>query len=140
MVDSEGWLVEVVVHAANIAHRDGAKLVLQRMADDQPNPRLKQIWADSAYNGDLDAWLAEQGWGWELVRVRRPAGSQGFVLLPRRWVVERTFGWMGHAGRLSKDYETLTQSSEAMIHLSMCRLMLKRLTRLRCLASFQMSS
>jgi putative transposase len=118
VVDTQGWLVEVVVHAADIADRDGAKLVLQRLVDDQPNPRLAKIWADSAYNGDLDDWLAEQGWGWNLERVKRPADAVGFVLLPRRWVVERTFSWLGHCRRLSKDYEYLTRSSETMIHLA----------------------
>jgi putative transposase len=140
VVDTQGWLVEVVVHQADIADRDGAKLVFQRVADDQPNPRLAKIWADSAYNGDLDDWLKEQSWGWDLERVKRPADAVGFVLLPRRWVVERTFSWFGHCRRLSKDYEYLTRSSETMIHLAMCRLMLKRLTRLRCLASFQTAS
>ena len=96
--------------------------------------RLRVIWADQAYTGDLAAWL----WGlrpWRKVRldiVKRPAGTQGFLLLPKRWIVERTFGWIGRYRRLSKDYEYLTQTSEAMIRVAMIHLMVRRLARMTC--------
>ena len=96
--------------------------------------RLRLIWADQAYTGDLIAWL----WGlrpWRKVRleiVKRPEGTKGFLLLPKRWVVERTFAWLGRYRRLSKDYEYLTQTSEAMIRVAMIRLMVHRLAHTTC--------
>jgi putative transposase len=89
-------------------------------------PRLAVIWADSAYAGKLVEWAWRVG-GWLLDIVKRPAGSQGFVLLPHRWIVERTLAWLGRYRRLSKDYEELTDSSEAMIYIAMIQLMLRRL-------------
>ena len=96
--------------------------------------RLRLIWADQAYTGDLGAWL----WGlrpWRKVRlqiVKRPEGTKGFLLLPKRWVVERTVGWFGRYRRLSKDYEYVTQTSEAMIHVAMIRLMVHRMAHMTC--------
>jgi putative transposase len=93
--------------------------------------RLRLIWADQAYGGELIAWV----WAlrpWRKVRldiVKRPEGSKGFLLLPKRWIVERTFGWFGRYRRLSKDYEYLTQTSEAMIRVAMIHLMVRRLAR-----------
>ena len=114
----------MVVHAADIQDRDGAKQVLRKLR--RGFPRLQRIWADSGYAGALVAWAAKVG-QWVLDIVKRPSGQKGFVLLPRRWVVERTFGWLGKYRRLSKDYETLPQSSEAMIHIAMINLMIHRL-------------
>ena len=94
--------------------------------------RLRLIWADQAYTGDLIAWV----WSlrpWRKVRldiVKRPEGTKGFLLLPKRWVVERTFAWLGRYRRLSKDYEYLTQTSEAMIRMAMIHLMVRRLARM----------
>ena len=90
-------------------------------------PRLKKIWADGAYTGEkLARWCKEQG-GWELEIVERSADTEGFAVLPYRWIVERTFGWLMRNRRLSKDYERKVQSSETFIEVAMIRLILKRL-------------
>lgn len=124
MVDTIGLLLAVVVHAADIQDRDGAKLVLRKLR--RGFPRLQRIWADGGYAGALVAWAETVG-QWILDIVKRPRDQKGFVILPRRWVVERTFGWFGKYRRLSKDYETLPESSEAMIHIAMINLMIHRL-------------
>jgi putative transposase len=124
LVDTIGLLLTVVVHAANIQDRDGAKLVLDKTRG--KFPRLALIWADGGYAGKLIERVKETC-GWLLEIVKRSDDVQGFVVLPRRWVVERTFGWLGRCRRLSKDDEEHTASSEAMIHLAMIQLMLKRL-------------
>ena len=98
--------------------------------------RLRLIWADGAYAGELLAWVWWALRPWRKVRleiVKRPKGVKGFRLLPWRWIVERTFGWLGRYRRLSKDYEYLTQTSEAMIRVAMIHLMVRRLA---CLTSF----
>ena len=91
-------------------------------------PRLQLIWADVAYAGELIEW-GKFTCGCLLEIVRRSDSSKGFHVLPRRWVVERTFGWLGRYRRLSKDYEYLTKTSEAMILSAMIYLMVKRLDR-----------
>lgn len=92
-----------------------------------PFPRMVKVWADRAYNG-LKGWLQE--WlGWELEVVRRPVDSRGFVLLPRRWVVERTLAWLGRNRRLAKSYEGLLETEEAFLYAGMVRLMLRRLDK-----------
>jgi putative transposase len=121
-----GLLLVVVVHAANIQDRDGAKLVLAKAKE--YFPRLKLIWADGGYAGQLIQWVANTC-HWLLEIVKRCDKAVGFHVLPRRWVVERTFGWLGRYRRLSKDYEYLTETSETMIQIAMIRLMLRRLTR-----------
>ena len=94
--------------------------------------RLRLIWADQAYAGALIAWV----WAlrpWRKIRldiVRRPEGTQGFLLLPKRWIVERTFAWLGRYRRLSKDDEYFTQTSEAVIRVAMIHLMVRRLARM----------
>ena len=123
VVDTMGLLLAVVVHPANVQDREGAKLVLQKLTGRYP--RLQLIWADGGYAGQLIEWVHQLG-GWLLEIVKRPDGSQ-FVVLPRRWVVERTLAWLGRYRRLSKDYEALTDSSEAFIQIAMTRLMLRRL-------------
>ena len=89
-------------------------------------PRLRLIWADGGYAGKLIDRV-KQRWDWTLAIVKRAAGEQGFAVLPHRWVVERTFGWFGRYRVLSKDYEQLTESSEAIILIVMIQVMLKRL-------------
>jgi putative transposase len=129
-VDTLGLLLTVVVTAASVQDRDGAKLLLEVLR--HQFSRLRLIWADGAYGGELLAWV----WAlrpWRKVRleiVKRPTGVKGFQLLPWRWIVERTFGWLGRYRRLSKDYEYLTQTSEAMIRVAMIHLMVRRLVRL----------
>jgi len=119
-----GLLLAVVVHPADIQDRDGAKLVLYKLLG--RFPRLRLIWADGGYAGQLVAWAYTLG-GWVIEVVKRTMNSHSFEVLPRRWVVERTLGWLGRNRRLSKDYEELTQSSEAWVHIAMIHLMLKRL-------------
>lgn len=104
--------------------RDGAYEVLHRLHGRAPD--LKRIWADGAYAGALGKWAQGFG-GWILEVVRRKKGQQGFQVIPRRWVVERTFAWIGKCRRLAKEYETLSASSESWIHLAMIGLMLRRL-------------
>ena len=91
-------------------------------------PRLKLIWADGAYAGQLIEWV-KQFCGWLLEIVKRTDNPKEFHVLPRRWVGERTFGWLGRYRRHSKDYEYLTESSETMVLISMIQLMAHRLTR-----------
>ena len=124
VVDTLGLLLAVVVHAANVQDRDGAKLVLAQAR--ARCPRLQLLWADGNYAGQLIDWVREKC-GWVLEIVKRPAEAKGFQLLPRRWVVERTFAWLGRYRRLSKDYEATTASSEAWITIAMIHLMLRRL-------------
>lgn len=124
MVDTIGLVLAVVVHEASIQDRDGAKLVLQRIKG--RFPRLSLIWADGGYAGKLIDWVKEFA-SWTLEIVKRNDDLKGFHVLPRRWVVERTFGWLGRYRRLSKDYEQLPENSEAMILFAMINLMSKRL-------------
>ena len=125
VVDTIGLLLAVVVHAANIQDRDGAKRVFSKLKG--KFPRLKLIWADGGYSGQLVDWVLQFG-KWILEIVNRPKDQKGFVVLPRRWVVERTFAWLGRYRRLSKDYEHLCDTSESMIQIAMIHLMLKRLS------------
>lgn len=119
----------MVVHAADIQDADGLWGLLKRV---KPlYPWLRAVFADSIYNR-VAALLACFLFGLALIIVRRAAGSTGFVVQPRRWVVERTFGWLGRWRRLSKDYEELPEVSEAMATLAMIRLMLHRLARPNC--------
>ena len=124
LVDTLGLLLIVVVHAANVQESDGAKLVLRRALG--RFPRLRLIWADQGYKAHFVAWAKTVG-GWAVAIVTRPAGSKGFAVLPRRWVVERTFAWLGRCRRLSKDYEALPATSESWVQVAMIHLMLKRL-------------
>lgn len=123
LVDCLGLLLAVVVHPADVQDRDGAKLVLEKARG--LFPALQLLWADGGYAGALIAWV-QTTCGWLLRTVLRPVGVKGFVLLPRRWVVERTFGWLYRYRRLSKDYEYLTSVSETMIVVAMIHLMARR--------------
>jgi len=119
-----GLILAVLVHAADVQDRDGAKLLLERLRG--RFPRLKLIWADGAYGGELVKWV-KTFFGWVLEIVKRPKGQKGFVVLPRRWVVERTLGWLLRYRRLSKDYEEREASEEAIILIAMINLMVHRL-------------
>lgn len=115
-----------MVTEAKLPDREGAELLIEAVRAFGPQlPRLVKIWVDSAYAG-LVEW-AREAMGWDVEVVKRPDGSTGFVLLARRWVVERTFAWLGRFRRLSKDYEYRVESSEGLIYLAMSVLMLRRL-------------
>ena len=129
VVDTLGLIWAVAVHPADVQDRDGAKLVLARLLMLKVCmllPRLVLIWADGGYAGQLLAWVKAAG-GWALEIVKRSDDMKGFVVLPKRWIVERTFAWLGRYRRHSKDYEELPDSSEAMIQISMINLMVHRL-------------
>ena len=114
----------MVVHAASVQDRDGARLVLEKLVG--AFGRLKLIWADGGYAGQLVQWAKTLG-RWTIEIVKRSDDVEGFKVLPKRWIVERTFAWLGKYRRLSKDYESLTDSSESMIRIAMINLMIHRL-------------
>jgi len=128
LVDTSGLALSIYVSSADVQDRVGAPCLLAGLK--ALLPCLKKIWADGAYTGEkLARWCEEQG-GWELEIVERSsADTQGFAVLPCRWIVERTFGWLMRNRRLSKDYERKVQSSETFMKVAMIRLMLKRLAR-----------
>lgn len=126
LVDTIGLLLMVVVHVGSIQDRDGAKLVFEKAR--AIFPALKLVWADGGYAGQLIQWVGTLC-GWILEIVKRSDDMNGFHVLPRRWVVERTFGWFGKYRRFAKDYEHYTQTSEAMIYVCMSHIMLRRLTK-----------
>jgi putative transposase len=124
-VDTRGLLLGVIVHAADIQDADRAWDLLKTIK--QLYCWLKGVFADSVYNR-VAVLLACFLLGLTLIIVRRMARTTGFVVIPRRWIVERTLGWLGRWRRLSKDYEELPEVSEAMVTLAMIRLMLHRLS------------
>lgn len=127
LVDTLGLLIAVVVTAANVQDRDGAKILLGVLR--HWFTRLRCIWADGAYAGFLETWVAllRRYRPVRLEIVKRAARAQGFVGLPKRWIVERTFAWLGKYRRLSKDYEYHTAASEAMIYVAMIHIMVRRI-------------
>jgi putative transposase len=147
LVDTQGFLLKVKVHTADIMDRDGIRLLLDGLQS--VFPQLRHLWLDAGYNGEDKGkdWVEKVlGWTAEIVRHPRkithiwaPKDAvidwskilppPGFRVLPRRWVVERTFGWCGHSRRLSKDYERLCETSEALMYLAMTRIMVRRLAR-----------
>src|SRR5215208_5049101 len=150
LVDTQGLVLKAKVHGADIVDRDGVNLLLAGSVNDEL-PRLSHVWLDGGYKGEGKGkeWIEQQlGWRAEIVQhPPKPRGVwakpeavidwskimplAGFRVLPRRWVVERTFSWLGQSRRLSKDYERLTATGEALIYIVMTRLMLRRLTRKR---------
>lgn len=124
LVDTLGLIWGLVVHGADVQDRDGAKLVLN--AVNGKLPRLKIMWADGGYAGQLIDWV-KQTCGWGLEIVKRSDDANGFEVLPKRWIVERTLGWFGWYRRLSKDYEERTDNSQAMILVCMIHRMLRHL-------------
>lgn len=152
LVDTEGLVLRATVNPANIMDRDGVKLVLPDTIRTE-FPRLRHVWLDAGYNGAGKGkdWI-EQTLGWSAQIVAHPPRRKkvwaptdippdqidwakygwlppSFRVLPRRWVVERTFAWQGQNRRLARDYERLCTTSEALIYVAMIRLMLRRLTR-----------
>jgi len=150
LVDTQGLLLKVKVHSAAVMDRDGVELLLPPAQTRERFPRLSHVWLDAAYNGKDKGkhWIEQQvGWTAQIVQrppkprgVWAPAGAvidwaallppPGFHVLPRRWVVERTLAWLGHSRRLSKEYERLCESSEAIVYATMARLMVRRLARI----------
>jgi putative transposase len=126
LVDTLGMILVVMVLTADIQDRDGARSLLAKAKG--CFPRLQKIWADGGYAGTLIGWVKDRC-DWILEIVKRSDSAKGFEILPHRWIVERTFGWLNRARRLSKNYERLTASSEAMIYLAMLPLMTRRLTK-----------
>ncbi len=125
VVDAQGLLLDAVVHPADIQDRDGAKTVVGKLAG--RFPRLSLIWADGGYAGKLADWVRENA-DCDIAVVKKPKGERWFSVLPRRWVVERTFAWQGNFRRLSKDFEELAEVSESWVRTAMIHLMLRRLT------------
>jgi putative transposase len=126
LVDSMGMLLAVLVTSAAVDDGVGAKELLA-MAESEAFPRLETVYGDNKYhNMGLYTWM-EGNVVYRLHIVRRPEGAAGFVRLPQRWVVERTFSWIGRSRRLHKDCEKLTETSAAMVKISMIHLMLRRL-------------
>ena len=128
VVDTLGLLLVVMVTSASVQDRHGGKAILERAAARFGSIAL--IWADAGYANDIDSGLvtwARNAIGAALQIVKRNDDVKGFQVLPRRWVVERTFGWLIRSRRLSRDYERLTGNSEAMIKIAMIRLMAARL-------------
>lgn len=123
LVDSLGLILEVKVHPADIQDRDGAKLLLEYIKGKYPE--LVLIWADGGYRGCLIDWV-EKNFGIKLEIIKRNDDVKGFQVLPKRWIVERTLGWIGRNRRLSKDYERKCKTEESWIHLAMISLMLNR--------------
>ena len=129
VVDTMGLILAVVVHAACWQDQDGACCLMAKLANLCPG--LRRLFGDSAYGrGGLPDWV-KRSFGWLLQVVRRPEGSEGFVVLPKRWIVERTFAWLVRCRRHSRDYERNSDNSEAMIHITMIQLMSKRLAKPR---------
>src|SRR5215204_5097657 len=152
LVDTHGLVLRATVHSADLQDRAGVPLLLDAAA--AQFPRVELVWADQGYTGSGKAWI-EEHLGWRVQIVQHPARDRGewvplgtgrdprpFVwrrlppapkqfrgILPRRWVVERTFSWLSQSRRLSKEYERLCATSEAIIYASMSRLMLRRLAR-----------
>ena len=118
-------LLCLLVHSADIQDRDGAKLLFFKIR--HKLPKLKVVWADGGYTGKLEDWV-RRFFNWKLEIIKRN-DTDGFKVLPKRWIVERTFAWLNTHRRLSKDYELYNETSEAWIHIAMIRLMTARLAQ-----------
>jgi putative transposase len=140
LVDTQGLVLTVHVHPADVMDRDGVTRLLPPELTKAELPRLTHVWLDAAYNGQDKgrAWIEPHlGWTTHVVKPppRRvlvaahvePTPRPAFTVLPRRWVVERTLAWLGQNRRLSKDYERFCESSEVMVYVAMSRLMVRRL-------------
>ncbi len=124
VVDTLGHLIRVRVHAADIGDREAAEALVAAVM--RVCPTLRKLWADQGYTGPLGEWLAEQ-FGCALEIVHKLADQHTFVVLPRRWVVERTLAWLGRNRRLSMDYEYWPESTQAWMYLASIRLLPNRL-------------
>jgi putative transposase len=145
LVDTQGFVLKVLVHSADIHDRDGGQRLLE-LGIKQQFPRLRHLWVDLGYRGRFVTWVKEtlkwsvtvskhwwQGVSkvWVAPGQEAPTYPAGFQVLKWRWIVERTFAWLSFNRRLSKDYELLPETSETWTYLSMSRLMLRRLARMK---------
>ncbi len=124
VTDTLGLIMALVIQNANVQDRSGAKEVIEELR--YKYPRLVKILADQGYTGDLGEWVLRL-FGWTLEIVTKVVGLSGFNVLPKRWIVERTFGWLGFQRRLVRDYEVLPECSRSFIHIAMIRLMLNKI-------------
>jgi putative transposase len=124
IVETLGLLMRVVVHAADVSDLQGGKLVAELVAG--MKQRIEKVWGDQHYGGEFADWV-QATYNWVVEVKSRPPNVAGFVVIPKRWLVERTFGWLTWFRRLSKDYEQLVEVSEAFIYVAMIHLMLRRL-------------
>ena len=127
LVDTLGLLLSVVVHPANIQDRDGAYEVLRQAR--RLFPFIERIFADGGYRGEKMALVVARTGSWKLEIVKRSDVANGFEVLPKRWIVERTFAWISRCRRLTRDFERYARTTIAFIRLAMIRIMLRRLTR-----------
>ena len=125
LVDTLGLLIAVVITTACVQDRDGARLVFEEARMEN---RLKKVWADGGYQGKLVAATLQE-FGWDLEIVKRSDDVRGFKVLPHRWIVERTFGWLGRYRLFCREHEALNTTSKADIHSAMSHVMLRRLTQ-----------
>ena len=126
VVDVLGLLIGIVVHAANIQDRDGARILVLRVKDRLP--RVKLVWADGGYRGELVRWFEDEA-GWTLEIVKRDADLSTFKVLPKRWIVERTFGWLMFWRIMNRHHERKHDTAEADMRVVMIKNMLRFLTR-----------
>lgn len=129
-MDTLGLVLEAQIQPANTQDRDGARQLLEPLKDNR-HWRLRKVWADGSYRGELEGWLwnLRRGRGRRRIHldiVSKPATGT-FAVLPKRWVVERTFAWLGRSRRLAKDYEGLCETSQTLVFVAMIHLMSKRL-------------
>lgn len=127
LVDTLGFIIALTVTTASVQDRDGAKLLCAKIQGLCKG--LAIVWADGGYRGELVQWVKER-FTWALEIVLRPDNVKGFVLLPKRWVVERTNAWLGHSRRLNRQYEVLHQTHEAFVYIAMTRIMLRRIHKI----------
>ena len=118
----------MVVHPANIQDRDGAARVLTKRVR-RRFPFIEVIHADAGYQGERVRRTARKSGSWRIEIVKRPTGSQGFVVIAKRWIVERTLAWISRNRRLARDFENLARMATALVRLAMIKIMLRRLVR-----------
>jgi transposase len=121
-------LLSVAVHPANVQDRDGAALVLTRRVR-RRFPFIEVIFADQGYQGERVQQTARRAGDWRVEIVRRPSGAEGFVVVAKRWIVERTLAWISRNRRLARDFENLARTAAALVRLAMIKIMLRRLVR-----------
>ncbi len=128
VVDTLGLLLVVVVHAASVSDTEGALDVGAKLRG--RFPRLRHIWADQGYKDTMISWF--QQWLQVVVEVvTRPTGQRGFVVQPKRWIVERTFGWLNRQRQLSKEYDVYAETTEQWVYLASIQVMMRRVARQR---------